>query len=68
MNVIFKILIVNKGLIHYTADYINRFFECTPFNGDFFSIPKCTGSCEYLFREIPGILVDEGSTLHLILS
>ena len=26
------------------------------FNGEYLSIPKCTGSCEYLFREIPSII------------
>ena len=25
------------------------------FNGDYLSIPKCTGRCGYLFHEIPGI-------------
>ena len=37
-------LISNKGSVH-------------SFNGDYLSIPEGTGSCGYLFHEIPGTIL-----------
>ena len=34
------------------------------FNGDYLSIPKCTGSSGYLFHEIPGTLITFKKSFH----
>ena len=38
----------------YTADFINRYFQCTLIREDYLSIPERPGNKENFFREIPG--------------
>ena len=42
-------IIINIQLISYKMYFIHSF------NGEYLSFPKCTGSCGYLFHEIPSI-------------
>ena len=35
------------------------------FNGDYISIPEDTGSCGYLFHEIPGIIYTMYICIHI---
>ena len=44
-----------RGLFCYSWFHIKGTWSVHSFNGDYLSIPKCTGSCEYLFREIPSM-------------
>ena len=48
------------------ADFIKKgTWSVHSFNGEYLSIPKCTGSCGYLFHEIPSIYTVEHKLLFL---
>ena len=40
--------------LSYSWFHIKGTWSVHSFNGDYLSIPECTGSCEYIFYEIPG--------------
>ena len=44
----------------YSWFHIKGIWSVHSFNGDYLSIPEGTGSCGYLFQEIPGIMLYGG--------
>ena len=48
---------MNRATVDFIYFICKRYLECTlVFNGDYLSIPLGTGSCGYLFHEIPGMI------------
>ena len=51
----YTIFLLNEISVKYSWFHIKGTWSVHSFNGDYLSILKCTGSCGYLFREIPGM-------------
>jgi len=45
-------------LVCYSWFHIKGTWSVHSYNGDYLSIPKCTGSCGYLFHEKPSITIN----------